>query len=326
MAEILAYPELWLALLAILALVAGPSLLKGGNAKRKKRLEKILARSGSKRSIASPAASLRKVDPSSDTALGKMLSSYASIEKLKARFEQAGMQITPARFLRTVLLITVGTALALWLLLGASPLLAALAGFIAGVGIPHFLVSRKIKKRKLKFLKLFPEGIDLIVRGLRAGLPVAESFTVVSREIPEPVSGVFATISQQTALGLPMEQALSATAEKLDMTEFNFFVTTIILQRETGGNLGEVLSNLAEVLRDRQVMKLKITALSSEARASAYIVGALPFFVFGVLNLISPEYLDPLYNDYRGNMAIGIALGMMTFGGFIMKRMTQFEI
>ena len=324
MEAILASPELWVGVIIIMLLVFGPTLLDGGAAKRRKRLEKMLHKSGNK-TLTNAASSLRKHDPGANSAIGRFLAPLASIEKLKSRLEIAGMKTTPQKFLGTILGVTIA-AFVLFLILGMAPLLAALLGIIVGVGLPHFSIRRKIKKRQKTFLKLFPEGIDLIVRGLRAGLPVAESFNVVAKEIPEPVSGVFATISQQTALGLPMEHALSSTAEKLGMTEFNFFVTTIILQRETGGNLSEVLSNLGEVLRDRQMMKLKITALSSEARASAYIVGVLPFFVFGALSLVSPDYLTPLFDDYRGNMAIGVALGMMAFGAFIMARMTKFEI
>lgn len=325
MAALFSYPELWLALLAILFLIFGAPLFDGARAKHKKRLERMLHTTAGGTVKTTSIESLRKQDPSTATPLGRMLAPLASVEKLKQRIERAGLRTTPQRFLGTVSALTLGTAL-LCILLGMMPLLALLVGIIVGVGGPHFSISHKIKKRQVAFLKLFPEGIDLIVRGLRAGLPVAESFNTVAREIPEPVAGVFSTISQQTALGLPMEHALASTAEKLDMTEFNFFVTTIILQRETGGNLGEVLSNLGEVLRDRQIMKLKITALSSEARASAYIVGALPFVVFAALSAIAPTYLDPLYDDYRGNMAVGMAFGMMFFGGFIMKRMTQFDI
>jgi tight adherence protein B len=188
------------------------------------------------------------------------------------------------------------------------------------------VVGSKIKKRQKLFLKLFPDAIDLMVRGLRAGLPVAESFINVSKELPPPMGDTFGMIAQQTQLGMPMEKALAENATKLALTEFNFFVTTIILQRETGGNLGEILNNLSEMLRQRHMMRLKIGALSSEARASAYIIGALPFLVFGILMAISPDYLDPLFNDIRGNHALigaGCSLGM---GAFIMKRMTQLEI
>jgi tight adherence protein B len=133
-------------------------------------------------------------------------------------------------------------------------------------------------------------------------------------------------VSQQTQLGVPMEKALMDNAEKLGLTEFNFFVTTIILQRETGGNLSEILNNLADMLRQRHMMKLKIGALSSEARASAYIIGSLPFLVFSILMVISPSYLQPLFDDARGNKALLMAMGSLGVGAFIMKRMTQLEI
>lgn len=323
--EILSYPELWIGALLLLALLAAPSLLAGASGKQKKRLARIAARGQTGAAKAAATENLRKKNPYAGSKIGEIIAPFSSIEKLRARLERAGVSTTPQKFLGTIGMVFLGAFAALFVL-GVKPLLALLVAILIGVGIPHLGISRKIKKREKSFLKLFPEGIDLIVRGLRAGLPVAESFNVVAKEIPDPVSSVFASISHQTAIGMPMEQALAITAQKLDMTEFNFFVTTIILQRETGGNLGEVLSNLAEVLRDRQIMKLKITALSSEARASAYIVGALPFFVFGALTLVSPEYLTPLYDDYRGNMAVAIAGGMMAFGAFIMKRMTQFEI
>ena len=176
------------------------------------------------------------------------------------------------------------------------------------------------------FLKLFPDAIDLIVRGLRAGLPVGQSMVNVAEEIPEPVKSTFKEITEQVALGMTFEKALEGAAKKLGMTEFNFFITSIILQRETGGNLGEILNNLSEVLRGRQTMRLKIKALSSEAKASAIIVGALPFFVFIALNVLSPDYLEPLYSDFRGNLAMFGAGCSLCIGGFIMMKMTQFEI
>ena len=158
------------------------------------------------------------------------------------------------------------------------------------------------------------------------GLPIAESFITVSHEVPDPLGGVFTRLSQQTQLGVPMERALADTAEKLGVTEFDFFVTSIILQRETGGNLGEILSNLADMLRQRHMMKLKIGALSSEARSSAYIIGALPFFVFVILEFMSPAYLRPLFDDYRGNLSLAGAGAMLAIGAIVMGKMTQLEI
>lgn len=324
MQAILTSPELWVGL--ILFAVAAYFLLAGGDAnkKMKARMARVTRRGPAVTRLPAALGSLRRRQHK-QTAFGQFLLHFSSIEKLQARLETAGMTTRPQKFLQISLIIIIVVFL-LIVILGQPVLLALLVALIAGLGIPHMAVSRKIKKRKLQFLRLFPEAIDLIVRGLRAGLPVAEAFQVISKEIPAPVGDTFATISQQTALGMPMERALADTADRLDMTEFNFFVTTIILQRETGGNLSEILSNLSEVLRARHMMKLKIGALSSEARASAYIVGSLPFVVFLLLSIISPKYLSPLFDDYRGNMALIGAGVSMALGGFIMKRMTQLEI
>lgn len=324
MAELFASLEFWGGLAG---LFIGVWLLSSGRAERHKQSERLarVTRKNPKAKTAE-ALALRKRDPNAGgNPFAQWINAFSSIEKLAGKLETAGLALSTQQFLIRMLLVALG-AWVLVLFFTGSLLFAVLGGIVAGLGIPPMYVARRIKKRQRTFLKLFPEAIELIVRGLRAGLPVGESFIAVSKEIPPPVGDTFATIAQQTALGVPMEKALSDMAEKLQLTEFNFFVTTIILQRETGGNLGEILSNLAEVLRQRQMMKLKIHALSSEARASAYIVGALPFFVFGVLSLISPDYLNPLYNDYRGNMALGVAGMMMLFGGLVMKRMTQMEI
>src|SRR5690606_10394833 len=133
-----------------------------------------------------------------------------------------------------------------------------------------------------------------IVRGLRSGLPVSESIVLVSKEVPEPVGSVFGTVSNTMKLGVTMEKALQDMAEELDISEFNFFTTSIVLQRETGGNLAEILNNLSEVLRGRFMMQMKIKAMSSEARASTYIVAALPVFVFCAVSLMSPDYMKPM--------------------------------
>ncbi len=321
---LLTMPELWVGA-ALFALIAYLLFGRDPNAKKRKaRLARVTMRGPQARALGTE--SLRRRDPNEGSAIGKRLAGYSSIAKLRARLDMAGLAITPQKLLAYAATIALGTLFVLSVMLGKSLLIGLLVGVVLGLGLPNFYIKRKLRKRQMAFLKLFPEAIELMVRGLRAGLPIGESFNVVSRELPPPMGDTFAVISQQTALGVPMEKALSDAAGKIDLTEFNFFVTTIIMQRETGGNLGEILSNLSEMLRARQMMKLKIGALSSEARASAYIVGFLPFFVWGALSIISPEYLHPLYYDYRGNMSLAAAGGMMFFGGFIMKRMTQLEI
>jgi tight adherence protein B len=207
------------------------------------------------------------------------------------------------------------------------PFLAGLCGgFVLAVWLPIKTLNFKIARAQKKFLTLFPDAIDLIVRGLRSGLPVSESINLVAQEVPEPVSGIFTHISNTMKLGVPMEKAMQEVAKKLDYTEFNFFVTSIILQRETGGNLSEILNNLGEVLRKRLMMRLKIKAMTSEARASSMIIGSLPFIVTIAVSVMSPDYIKPLFNDYRGNYAAFTAAGLLFLGIWSMNRMAKFEI
>ncbi len=324
--DLLSNPVIWIGAGMLLAVIM--LLPQKGGKKRAGRLVRVTTRVPVvNANQAAGAMQLRRMRAGEDTPLGHFLGSISSISKLRARLEVAGMsEVSPQKFLGSMAGVAVVVTLLMLVLSGKPWFVCIPIGILAGLGIPHMVVSRKIKKRQLAFLKLFPDAIELMVRGLRAGLPVAESFITVSKELPPPMGDTFATIAQQTQLGVPMEKALQDAAKKMGLTEFNFFVTTIILQRETGGNLGEILNNLADMLRQRHMMKLKIGALSSEAKASGYIVGALPFFVFGMLKVVSPDYLQPLFDDARGNKALIGAMCSLGLGAFIMKRMTQFEI
>jgi tight adherence protein B len=205
-------------------------------------------------------------------------------------------------------------------------LLALGIGLLVGAGIPHMAVSRAINKRQLKFTSKFPDGIELLVRGLRSGLPVTETLGVIASEVPGPVGEEFKGVTERIKIGKTMEDALQDTADRLNTPEFSFFCITLAIQRETGGNLAETLSNLADVLRKRAQMKLKVKALSSESKASAYIIGVLPFFVFGVIYYMNPDYMSQFFTDQR-LIAIGLGgLVWMGIGAFIMAQMMNFEI
>jgi tight adherence protein B len=203
---------------------------------------------------------------------------------------------------------------------------ALLVGIVAGAGLPHFVVGYLVKKRIKKFTANFPDAIDLLVRGLRSGLPVTETLGVVAREIPGPVGEEFKLVTEKIRIGKTMEDALQDTADRLGTPEFQFFVITLAIQRETGGNLSETLSNLTDVLRKRAQMKLKIRAMSSESKASAYIVGSLPFFVFGMVWWINPEYLAGFFYEPRLIVAGLVGAVWMSIGAFIMAKMVSFEI
>jgi tight adherence protein B len=188
------------------------------------------------------------------------------------------------------------------------------------------VVGHFIKKLTNQFTAKFHDAIELLVRGLRSGLQVSETLGIVSSEVPGPVGEEFKLVTERIKIGKTMEDALQETADRLNTPEFSFFCITLAIQRETGGNLAETLSNLSDVLRKRAQMKLKIKAMSSESKASAYIVGALPFIVFVMIFWINPAYLAGFFSDDR-LIIVGLGgLTWMAIGGFIMAKMVSFEI
>src|SRR5438874_1351537 len=220
-----------------------------------------------------------------------------------------------------ITVVTVGLAMR-----GAPFILALMFGMFLGVGGPHFVVGRMIKRRVNKFTVNFPDAIELMVRGLRSGLPITETLGIVASEIPGPVGIEFRMVNDKMKIGRTMEAALQETADRLGTPEFQFFVITLAIQRETGGNLAETLSNLADVLRKRAQMKLKIRAMSSESKASAYIVGSLPFIVFTLVWMINPHYMGGFFTDQRLIVAGLGGMVWMGLGAFIMAKIVNFEI
>ena len=212
------------------------------------------------------------------------------------------------------------------LLKGAPLSFGILFGVLTGLAIPHMAISYLIKRRITQFNVRFPDAIDLLVRGLRAGLPISETLGVVSAELPGPVGEEFGSVVDKMRIGRTMDVALQETADKIGTPEFQFFCITLAIQRETGGNLSETLSNLSEVLRKRAQMKLKIKAMSSESKASAYIVGVLPFAVFGLIYTISPGYMGGFFTEPRLIVAGLGGLTWMSIGAGIMAKMVSFEI
>jgi tight adherence protein B len=244
---------------------------------------------------------------------------------LRKRLEMTGKDITLGKYamicVGVVALVTIGLKFR-----GAPLLLSLLVGLFVGIGVPHFVVGKMINRRINKFNSNFPDAIELMVRGLRSGLPITETLGIVASEIPGPVGIEFRMVADKMKIGRTMEAALQDTADRLGTAEFQFFVITLAIQRETGGNLAETLSNLADVLRKRAQMKLKIRAMSSESKASAYIVGSLPFIVFTLVWMINPKYMAGFFVDER-LMVAGIG-GMiwMGIGALIMAKMVNFEI
>jgi len=255
----------------------------------------------------------------------KVAGSTSRLEALEVRLYRTGKNWTLSQYFYFSGGLAAAITLVIYLKVGA-PLLALGAGLAIGAFVPHFWVSKTISGRITSFNNRFPDALELLVRGLRSGLPVTETLGVVARELPGPVGEEFKMITDRIKLGRTMEDSLQETADRLGTAEFQFFVITLAIQRETGGNLAETLANLAEVLRKRAQMKLKIKAMSSESKASAYIVGALPFIVFALIYWINPGYIGKFFVDQRLIVAGLGGLTWLGIGAFIMSRMIAFEI
>ena len=245
--------------------------------------------------------------------------------ELKKRLAMTGKTWTVGQYLMVtigIMVVVAGAAA----FKGLPILLALLIGVVLGAGLPHFGVGYFIKRRVNQFTMKLPDAIELLVRGLRSGLPITETIAVVGQEVPGPIGVEFRAVTDKMRIGRTMDAALQETADRLGTPEFQFFVISIAIQRETGGNLAETLANLANVLRMRGQMKLKIKAMSSESKASAYIIGALPFIVFGLIWFINGTYMQKFFIDER-LMVIGMGgLCWMAIGSFIMSKMISFEI
>lgn len=244
----------------------------------------------------------------------------------RKRLKQTGRDIRVGRYVAISAGVGIASTAVSLIVMDAPFFLALLGGVAAGIGLPHMVVGRMIKKRQKKFLSLFPEAIDLIVRGLKSGLPINETLSIVASEISDPVGKEFGVITDQIRFGKTLDDAMWDAVDRLDFADFKFFVISLAIQRETGGNLAETLGNLSNILRSRHQMKLKINALSSEGKASAMIIGVLPFIMFGIIYAMNPDYAGTFFIDPRAQATLIGALIWMSLGGLIIKKMINFEI
>ena len=268
---------------------------------------------------------LKKAIASRKPKLHKVAGSGSRLEALGVRLQRTGKGWTLSQYFYASLGIALVIAAIMYFKSGAA-LLSLGIGVLAGAGLPHVIVNMAIGRRTNGFNSKFPDGIELLVRGLRSGLPVSETLAVVATEVPGPVGEEFKAVVERMKIGRTMEESLQVTADKLGTPEFQFFVITLAIQRETGGNLAETLGNLADVLRKRAQMKLKIRAMSSESKASAYIIGCLPFVVFTMIWWINPNYAESFFIDERLIVTGLGGLVWMSIGAFIMAKMVSFEI
>jgi tight adherence protein B len=243
---------------------------------------------------------------------------------LSVRIAQAGLSWSKQKFLIiSGVLGAVGFLLALGL--NAGLIGAAALGFAGAFGLPRWLLKFLKKRREAKFLKGFPDAVDVIVRGIKAGLPLLDSIRVITNDSPEPICSEFRAIVETQSFGLPLGEACAKLYERIPVAEANFFGIVISIQQKAGGNLSEALGNLSRVLRDRKKMKAKIQAMSMEAKASASIIGCLPLAVMSLVYITSPHYIELLWTEQLGRVMMGCCAVWMFIGVMVMRKMINFD-
>ncbi|WP_028138539.1 type II secretion system F family protein [Bradyrhizobium japonicum] len=243
---------------------------------------------------------------------------------LNIRISQAGLNWTPQKFW-IVSAVVAGVLFAAALFVGGGLLGAAGLAFAGGFGLPRWALGFLKKRREDKFLKALPDAVDVIVRGIKAGLPLFESIKVVAADSPEPLRSEFLAIIETQAIGMPLGEACSRLYERMPLPEANFFGIVISIQQKSGGNLSEALGNLSKVLRDRKKMKEKIQAMSMEAKASAGIIGSLPPIVMFLVYLTTPHYISLLWTHPTGQLMLVGCVIWMSIGIMVMKKMINFD-
>lgn len=273
-------------------------------------------------------ATLRRVDragrlPTLDRLLWRWFPNASTVRK---KLQTSGTTMTLGDFAFMSLALSMAMAFLLYLVLDLAPGIALGGSLAIGIGLPNVWLGWKARKRAQQFNLLFPEAVDLIVRALRAGLPVQEAIGNVARDIKDPVGGIFRRVQQEVQLGVPIESALWRVAKTVQTEEFNFLIVSLSIQRDTGGNLAETLANLSALLRARQQLRLKIRAFTSEARTTMMIMAGLPFMVGGGLFLITPSYISPLFLSETGQMVAAGAACSMGLGIFIMNKIATIKV
>jgi tight adherence protein B len=243
---------------------------------------------------------------------------------LNIRIAQAGLDWTDKKFMVISGILGVGAFLVTFTLGGALVAAAGL-GFAMGFGLPRWMLNYLKKRREAKFLKALPDAVDVIVRGIKAGLPLFDSIKVVAADAPEPLRGEFLAIIETQTIGMPLGEACVRLYERMPLPEANFFGIVVAIQQKSGGNLSEALGNLSKVLRDRKKMAEKIQAMSMEAKASAGIIGSLPPIVMLLVYLSTPDYISLLWTHPTGRLLLAASAVWMSCGIFVMKKMINFD-
>ncbi len=247
------------------------------------------------------------------------------LDTIREQIMQTGLDLGVGTYL--VISAVVGVVAALGVLVAGFPVWQAGLAFLIGlILVPKFFIKKIAKGRQKKFTKNFADAIDLIVRGIRSGLPINECFSVIAREFEAPLGEEFRLLVEGQNLGMTIDDLMARGIQRLPTAEYKFFAIVTQIQRQTGGNLAETLSNLSRVLRERKKMRDKAQAMASEAKASAMIIGSLPFIVGTLLSIVNPAYIAVLFTTETGNMLVGGGLFWMFCGTMVMRQMINFDM
>ncbi len=257
-------------------------------------------------------------------ALERQLQNLPHIRALNRIILQSGLRWTVAK----LLLGSAGLGMAAWIMVAAAhqPMVAGAIAAAAAGAAPFMVVSYKRSKRLAKIERQLPDALDLITRALRAGHAFASALKMAGEELAEPIASEFALVHDETNFGVSLEQALTHLSERVPISDLRYFVVAVLIQRDSGGNLTEILSNLSRLIRERLKLLAKVRVLSSEGRMSAWILGLLPFFLAGVMNLVNPAFMSPLWTDPIGITILKYTLSLMLIGVVLMRRIIKIRI
>jgi len=298
--------------------------LLSGERKAEKRKETVSRNTSAVRAAAVARNSQRSRREQVEGSLKELEAKQAKSPPLSTRISQAGLSWSTNQFM----FISAGlglTAFVVFLAMDASLWAALAAGFAAGLGLPRWILGFLKRRREAKFIAAFPDGVDVIVRGIKAGLPLLESLKVISVDSPEPLRSEMRAILDIQAIGVPLGDACLKLYDRVPVAEANFFGIVIAIQQKAGGNLSEALGNLSKVLRDRKKMAEKIQAMSMEAKASAGIIGSLPPVVMSLVWMTTPDYISLLWTNPTGQFMLLCCVAWMSIGIMVMKKMINFD-
>ena len=318
------------AVLAFLSIAGLGFVFVGGDgaAVSNKRVRQVAAQENQRGKPKSATDLRRKQTEASLKALRAQADERRAVAKpktLKAQIEQAGLSISPAMFWIGSILLGVGVAAALFIA-GAPPFAAPAVGFVAAFGLPRWILGFLKAGRMKKFGEQFVDALDVIVRGVKSGLPLNDCLKVIATDSPDPLRGEFARMADNLAMGMQLDRALQKLFERVPLPEVNFFAIVLAIQQKAGGNLSEALGNLSTVIRSRKMLREKVKALSAEAKASAMIIGSLPIAVMGMVYVTTPSYIMELFTDPTGHMILLAGGVVMGLGIFIMRKMINFDM